>query len=188
MKHSVHIGVYFFLLLEDYIDAQTEFVHRLDLSLERFARNLGHSGAVVKPFVGDIEATKAEVLRKSWTERELHEIRKTPGLLLINVDFVVFDPREHPWIYINLGERVQQEEPSVPRIWIDHILNKLAESANNTEKDIFQEANKILNEVPLSDVAAIFEVKPGVFGFSIDLLKGGKLLTTLFERMSSKHQ
>ena len=31
----------FFLLYEDYIDAQTQFAQELDLFLERFARNLG---------------------------------------------------------------------------------------------------------------------------------------------------
>jgi hypothetical protein len=177
----------FFLLLEDYIEAQSDFVHKVDLSLERFARNLGYSGAVIKPFLGDIEAIKTEVLSKNWTEREAHEVRKTPGLLLINIDFEKFDPREHPWIFINLGERIQKDAPDVPLTLIDHILSKLAESTRNAEKDIFQETNKILREVPLTDVASVFEAKPGIFGFSIDIMKGGKLLTTLFDRMSSKH-
>ena len=36
----------FFLLFEDYIETQYQFVRELEPHLERFARNLGDSGAL----------------------------------------------------------------------------------------------------------------------------------------------
>src|SRR3989304_3847064 len=70
----------FFLLLEDYIEAQTQFVRDLDLDLERFARRFGDTGAVVRPFIGDIESTRQQVLGKRWSDRQRSEIYKTPSL------------------------------------------------------------------------------------------------------------
>ncbi len=61
----------FFLLLEDYIEAQTHFARELDLNLERFARNLGDSAALVRPFTGDIDTVRQQVLDKQWSEAEL---------------------------------------------------------------------------------------------------------------------
>jgi hypothetical protein len=95
----------FFMLIEDYIEAQSQFVRDLDQELERFARKLGNSAAVVKPFTGDIDAVRSQVLDKNWTENELREVTNTPGLLMINQDFDVFNPRLHPWMIINFGRR-----------------------------------------------------------------------------------
>lgn len=79
----------FFLLLEDYIQAQSQFVRELDLELERFARNLGDSAPLVKSFTGDIDTTRSHVLDKSWNRDQSQEIVKTPGMLMINEDFDV---------------------------------------------------------------------------------------------------
>jgi hypothetical protein len=40
----------FFLLLEDYIQAQTQFFRELELYLERFARDLSEAGVAYSPF------------------------------------------------------------------------------------------------------------------------------------------
>ena len=69
----------FFLLLEDYIEAQTHFARELDLHLERFARKLRDSAALVRPFAGDIETVRQQVLEKAWSEKELQEITEYTG-------------------------------------------------------------------------------------------------------------
>src|SRR5438046_703935 len=76
----------FFLLLEDYIQEQTQFFRELALYLEKFARDLGGEGGIVRPFSGDIDQARRDVLEKNWTEQEAEEIGKTPGLLMINAD------------------------------------------------------------------------------------------------------
>jgi len=52
----------FYLLLRDYIDEEKMVENQLDTYLERFGRNLGYSGTVVRPFTGDIESTRRNVL------------------------------------------------------------------------------------------------------------------------------
>ena len=69
----------FFLLLEDYIEAQTQFANELDLHLERFARNLGDKAALVRTFMGDIDTVRQEIEDKQWSEKELEEVRHTPA-------------------------------------------------------------------------------------------------------------
>ncbi|WP_431066696.1 hypothetical protein [Methylotuvimicrobium sp.] len=61
----------FFLLLEDYIEEQTQFARELNLEPERFARNLDAFGAVVRPFGGDIEYARTGVLDKNCKPEQL---------------------------------------------------------------------------------------------------------------------
>jgi len=130
-----HYRCLFFLLLEDYIQTQSQFVRELDLELERFTRNLGDSVPLIKSFAGDIDATRSHVLDKSWNREQRQEIVKTPGMLMINEDFDVFDPREHPWIYLYLGEKMYEGVPSAYRV--GELLNELALVVRDTDKDIF---------------------------------------------------
>ncbi|MHC4737298.1 MAG: hypothetical protein ACYS9Y_00190 [Planctomycetota bacterium] len=170
----------FFLLLEDYIEAQTQFVRELDLYLERFARSIGDSGAFVRPFTSDIDTTKNHVLYKNWTNDEKREITKTPGMLMINIDFDKFDPQKHPWIHLCFGERLYEGISGVYQF--GETLGKLAEAVCNTNTDVFEIAHDIKNEVQLSDAAKVFEEKPGIFGFSIDLVKGSEVVSTMLRR------
>jgi hypothetical protein len=169
----------FFLLIEDYIQAQTQFARELDLHLERFARKLGDSSALVRPFTGDIETVRQHVLEKPWSAEELYEIKRTPALLMINQDFKDFNPRKHPWLVIhiggvtgNYGERLQFE----------HILDDLAEIVHNANEDYFTAAYNLKHEIEAIEYAKIFEAKPGIFGLSIDLFRTGDLLEKIFKR------
>ncbi|MBT9148503.1 MAG: hypothetical protein DDT32_02277 [Syntrophomonadaceae bacterium] len=175
----------FFLLIEDYIEAQTQFVYDLNLELERFARKLADSGAVVKPFIGDIDTVRKQVLDKNWTENELREVQNTPGLLMINQDFNIFDPREHPWMIINFGRRKTDYVVALP---FKGILDRLADAVLNPDEDFFVAANNLENEIRATELANVFEAKPGIFGFSVNLFYAGEILNKIFARMrSGKH-
>src|ERR1700731_3453571 len=146
----------FFLLVEDYIEVQSAFMRELDPALERFARNMKTSGVLVRSFSGDIESTKLHVLEKPWTDAQRGEILNTPGLLMIDVDFDNFDPREHRWLHLSFGSRMHGEAPRADRF--AHALGGFAEAAE------------------------LFTAKSRIFGFSIDLIKGGQLLRELYQR------
>jgi hypothetical protein len=176
----------FFLLLEDYIEAQSHLVRDLDLALERFARKMGDTGVLVRPFTGDIEKTRAHVLNKPWAPAERAEVCKTPGLLMIGVDFDSFNPREHSWLYISLGTRL--EGGSSHSDDFAETLTKLAEAVCDADTDVFDAARAVIHEVHMPDVAKMFEAKPGIFGFSVDLIQGAKLLHRLWFRLTKgKH-
>ncbi len=175
----------FFLLLEDYIQAQSQFVRELDLELERFARNLGDSAPLVKSFAGDIDATRTHVLDKHWDREQSQEISKTPGMLMINEDFDVFDPREHPWIYLHLGEKMYEGVPGAYRV--GELLNELALIVRDSDKDIFREVHNLQHQLSIEDATSVFEAKPGIFGFSVDLVRGAEALRTLFHRLRPEY-
>ena len=176
----------FFLLYEDYIDTQTQFAQELDLMLERFARNLGDEGALVRPFTGDIERTRSHILEKPWTEEEKRELRKTPSLLMIDVDFDDFNPREHPWMLFNFGDRMTQGIVSAYEL--NNIFAQLAEVVLDNNSDIFVAAHRIWYEVHPTDAVKIFELKPGIFGFSVDLMQAGRFLINLYEHLAYREQ
>lgn len=168
----------FFLLYEDYIEAQSSFVREIDLLLERFARNMGDDGVVIRPFLGDIEKTRSHVLSKEWTEKEKSRLRDTPGLLVIDKDFDEFNPREHQWLYLNFGGQMYDSSVSIDEY--EDVLSALVDIVANPESDFFKEALPIVRQLKLASVAEVFEAKPGVFGFSVDLKKAAVILRSMF--------
>jgi len=173
----------FFLLLKDYLQAQSQFVQELDLALERFARDMKDSGVLVRPFPGDIENTRAQVLARAWSEGERREIEKTPALLMIDVDFVGFDPRAHRWLHLYFPEH---QADGVP---VAHdTLAKLATAVCNAEIDVFRAANQIIHQIRLGDAAKVFQAKPGMFGFSVDLVRGGEFVARLYRKIMSRER
>lgn len=171
----------FFLVFEDYVETQTELVKELEPYLERFARNLKDKGAIVRPFIGDIETVRDHVLNKNWTNDELALVGTTPGLLMINVDFDEFNPREHPWVHIGLWSKDPSGRIQVAEV--QRILEDLVNIVTKSDKDIFTEAATAKNEISVSDVASVFEAKPGIFGFSVDLIKAARFISKLYNRM-----
>jgi hypothetical protein len=172
----------FFLLYEDYLDAQANFAKELDRELERFARNLGNQGAVVRPFTGDIQQTRTHILEKNWTQEQLQLVKKTPSLLMINVDFDSFNPQQHPWFLFNFGEKIVDGVPHFDQF--KQVFDSLANTINsNNNVDIFKvtaELQHEINKINISDAAKIFEAKPGIFGFSVDIIRGLELLRRIY--------
>jgi hypothetical protein len=167
----------FFVLYEDYVQVQSSFVRELDLQLERFARNLGDDGVVVRPFLGDIDRTKGDVLSKDWTAQEKEQLKNTPGLLVIDKDFDEFNPREHQWLYLNLGGKVFDTSVSIDEY--EDILATLVEIIADPESDFFKEALPVVRQLKLASFAEIFEAKPEIFGFSVDLKKAANMLRSI---------
>lgn len=172
----------FFLLLEDYIEAQSRFVKDLDLALERFARKMKDCGVLLRPFTGDIESTRSHILDKPWTDAQKSEIYNTPGLLMIEEDFDTFDPRKHRWLFFSFGSRSEREISRVNEFAKD--LAELAEAVCDADTDVFQAANAVVHEVSFRDAVKLFEAKPGVFGFSIDLIRGAEILRRLYLKLT----
>jgi len=48
------------------------------------------------------------------------------------------------------------------------------------DSDVFAAAHRIWNRVNPEDAVKVFELKPGVFGFSIDLIQAGRFLRELY--------
>lgn len=109
--YAEHYRYHIYILLEDYIQAQTTFMKDLYLELERFDRALKLNGILFCPYEGDIEATRAQVLSKPWQASEKRCLCKTPGILILNVSFDLFDPQLNPWIYLNFNFEIKINKP-----------------------------------------------------------------------------
>jgi hypothetical protein len=94
----------FFLITSGYIEDNPTIAATLEPLLEKLARDLGGSGAVVRPFTRDVDSAADDVLSKNWRGREFRRIRQTPGLLILDVNFSDFDPQTDPWIHLSLRD------------------------------------------------------------------------------------
>jgi hypothetical protein len=165
----------FYLFFRDYIQAEEEFEKYFDPLLERFARAMNADGAVIRPFIGDIENTRDQVLSKNWTKKELLQIKKLPGILIIDTDFDKFNPRENQWLHLSFGNHLY--EPAKFMEEYDSLFTAFADVITNPDEDFFQAALPLLRDFKLAEFAEIVEIKPGIFGASVDLFKAATKLS-----------
>lgn len=147
---------FFYLLYEDYIQTQMNYVKELEKYIERFGRNLQDNGGVIKPFIGDIEQTKEDILSKNWKEEEKCIFTKTPGMLMIDIDFNKFNPRKNQWIYFNF----EQQNIDENILKVEELLKGISDIINKEEVDVFKEIKKLKNNVKLQKIKNIVELKP----------------------------
>lgn len=163
----------FFYLTEDYIQEQTELRKRIDPLLEGFGRNLLNRGAVVKAFDKDILWTKDEVLDKWKQQEDLQEIvffkdnKHTPGLLMVDKDFDIFNPKTDQWLYVSFRDYMD-DFGNFKIFELQNLLMTFAEICNS-DKDLFDEAKSYIRKNEAVDAHKILEIKPGIFGISFDL-------------------
>jgi hypothetical protein len=164
----------FFLLFEDYIDAQRGLDGKVKRELERFARNLGDSGAVVLPFPGDAPTTTASVLDKPWSEPEREELRQTPAMLMIGTDFDDFDPRSHSWVLFHFDRSAGDDGSQAAKL--RSLFQKFVAATADPDSDPFDAVRAALRNDTLAQSSKIFSLEPGLFGVSVDLRTGWSAL------------
>ena len=100
----------FFVITQDYIEDNRRIREALDPLLIKLGRDLGSSGAVVRPFPNDANKTLEEFMSiDGWTDAERQEIRdKTPALLVIESTFEDFDPRTSRYVFISLRDSMDE--------------------------------------------------------------------------------
>lgn len=178
------IGSYqylFLVLYEDYSDFGRAFISEFNnVYLERLARSLKGQGAVIVPFVGDIERTRGEVMSKDWTSEEFRQVSQVPALLIISRDFDDFSPRSDPWVIFHFGEEQYGSPAGLAEL--DKTLKAIAASvvsSDSSHQNLYQIARNMTNERP--DLGLAFSLQPNIFGFSIDLIKAGSYLRGLLQ-------
>jgi hypothetical protein len=178
------IGSYrylFLVLYEDYTDFGRAFITEFNnVYLERLARGLKSHGAVIAPFLGDVERTRDEVMSKDWTIEEWRQVSQVPALLVISKNFDDFSPRSDPWVIFHFGE--EQYGSSAGLAELDKTLKAIAASVGDSDSShqtLYQIARNITNERP--DLGLAFSLQPNIFGFSIDLIKAGSYLRDLIQ-------
>jgi hypothetical protein len=181
MKVSTFLNVggyrYTFLLVvwNDYADAVRDELNR---QAEAFGADLGSKGLFAQPFPDRKYETAEEVLAKQWPEDLEQRLSDTPDSVILVLDqpFSEFDPREHGYAVIWLGD--YHNEPTAIRPLLQMLARKtkreedviayLKEIAERAQKDERREgAAGALGTA--ARIASYVEVKPSLFGVSIDL-------------------
>jgi hypothetical protein len=163
----------FFYLTEEYIEDQASLKQQLSPLLEEFARNLKHKGAVVTPFNRDVLKTKQEVLDKWEQQNLLRDVvepfneKQTPGLLIINTDFEIFNPTEHQYIYISFRDFISQYG-AISILDLKDFFDTIIKLIQK-EENLFTSIRHHLRIEALKKAHKILELKPGYFGINIDL-------------------
>ena len=169
----------FFALYEDYNDYQRSFVQEFNnVYLQRLARDLRDQGAVIQPFLGDIETTRSHLLSKDWTDDELREVRRVPSLLVISKDFDAFSPRSDPWLILHFGQQRYGGPEGLAEL--DETIRAITAAVTDPDSEP-QELYKIARDVTRehSNLGCAFSVQPGIFGVSIDIIEAGRYLRGL---------
>ncbi len=153
----------FFLLFQDYIEAENGFSKDVAAEIERFARDMGNFGAVVKPFAGDVSDVNRDILSKQWTEEQREELRRTPALLMIEQDFDDFDPSAHPWVVIHL------EASNQGAAQLRSVLRQITDAVNTPDSSPITVVQQALRNARLLEASKAVSLKPGAFGINVDL-------------------
>jgi hypothetical protein len=164
----------FFLLTENYIQENAKLVKQLNPLLSEFARALGHDMALVAPFDRDVQAVHQSVLAKDWPEGDLQRIVRTPGLLVIDVDFKDFNPKAHQWLHISFRDGMN-EYGDVRIFEVKELLEGLV-SLTASDISLSKLRDDIESEIRADILKKGFGAKIGAFGLSFDLSAGVKYL------------
>lgn len=172
----------FFLLFKDYIEAQHGLSEQLKLEIERFARDMRNFGAVVAPFAGDVPATQKSILEKHWSEKERKLMENTPAMLMIERDFDEFDPRHHPWVLFHFGGDVHDVGK------FRSLLQKITGALADEDSDPFQVIRTALRNETIAAASQSFQLRPGVFGISIDIRTAWTALKQYLRSQKLQHR
>lgn len=144
-------------------DYVTPITDELNKQLEPFGEDLGTKGLVVQPYKSATRNTLEEITGKNWDKDIMNRFEKEshPFMLIIDTDFEYFNPTSHSWGIIWFSEFENQPAKVI------QLLKKLA-NKTRTGKDVFSYLKCVTKESKLKILAKYFEVKPKVFGISID--------------------
>lgn len=179
----------FFLLTVDYINGAEQIMSSLEPLLTNFARDLD-GNALVIPFRGDENNTLDDALDKFQCHHDYQKsdlIDKLPAILAIDVDFDTFDPKQHNHILISLKDSISKYG-HVAIFEVQELLNELV--LGTRIHSLFQHIGDFLKNKQKEntwEVARnIVEIKPEIFGISIDIRKGIKLFKSVIKNKLSE--
>lgn len=167
-----------YLLIDEYFSAETTRGKDLQQAIMIFDRKVSDKIRIKLPHLGHEERFHRDILSVRWNSDEKEELLKTPGLLLTERSWRSFDPRLHPWVYINLRDFLDQSgHILLPKL--RDFLSRLA-SAINSDKKILKELETYIATETVKESTRIFELKPNFFGIGIDVKEMVRFLKKRF--------
>jgi hypothetical protein len=165
-------GFKYLFVIVGWNDYATQLKEEMAKQLDAFGADLATSGLVLQAYKASEHQTFQEILKKDWPAefRERLNSDVDPCMLVIDRDFEGFDPANNRWAVVWFSD-LSTYAKDLPRLF--HKLAQLSRAGENvfdylkriTLKDKAKKGAK------LGRIAKYFEVKPQVFGISIDVGK-----------------
>lgn len=177
-------GFKYLFLIVGWNDYGTQLKEEMAKQLDAFGADLGTSALVLQAYKASEYRTFEEVSKKDWPAefRERLEADVDPCMLVIDRDFEAFDPANDRWAVIWFSD-LSTYAKDLPRLF--HKLAQLSRAGENVfeclKRLVLKERAK--KAAKLGRVARYFEVKPQIFGISIDV---GKIVEDMSSAVASK--
>lgn len=171
----VRIGGFKYLfVIVGWNDYATALKEEMSKQLDAFGADLGTSALVLQSYKHSEYTTFQEVRKKDWPDdfRERLDGDVDPCMLVIDTDFEVFSPTNDRWAVVWFSDLATYAK-DLPRLF--HRVAELSRAGG----DVFEYLKRLVlkanvkKAAKLGRIAKYFEVKPQVFGISIDV---GKIL------------
>lgn len=170
----------FFLLTEDYIQSQVRIMESIEPLLIKLSAEIGQTAALVRPFKNFESDTLGDVMRKKWPDGEREKIAVTSGILVIDKNFDSFDPCENKWLHISIRDLISASG-DVQIFELNNLITVLIHACREGNLLDFQDLKLNSKKRSVKELFDMVELKPGLFGLSIDLKKGMQFLTGLLK-------
>ena len=153
--------LFFLITWNDYVTTLSKV---LDDQWQAFGADLGPRGSVIRAYQRHAKNSFGEVMAKTWPKdiRERFDNEQDPFILVIDRDFAVFNPGEHPWTIIWMSDFFKEPEK------IYRLFGSLARRVERGE-DIFEYVQSLARKQKVKKAGKYFELKPGIFGASVDI-------------------
>lgn len=169
----VQIGSYKYLfVIVGWNEYATQLKEEMVKQLDAFGADLGTSGLVLQPYKASEYQTFNEITKKDWPSdfRQRLDDEVDPCMLVIDCDFGTFSPTKDRWAVVWFSD-LSTYAKDLPRLF--HKLAQLSRS----DEDVFAYLKRLAlkrvtkKAAKLGRLAEYFEIKPEVFGISIDVGK-----------------
>ena len=166
---------YLLVVSNTYFDAVRDELNR---QAEAFAADLRGEGVLARSFPQRIYDTAREVLDKPWPSdvSDRMEYDSDPFIVVIDQPFREFDPQEHPYAVVWLADFHTDPESVRPLLQTLARKTKADDDVVLYLRDVAQQAQRAARAEEGADalsaaarIASYVEIKPRVFGVSIDL-------------------
>ncbi|HEX6371023.1 MAG TPA: hypothetical protein VF006_19050 [Longimicrobium sp.] len=171
----VKLGEYRYLfVIIGWNDYATQLKEEMAKQLDAFGADLRTSGLVLQAYKASEYQTYEEIRSKNWPPEFRDRLSNDvdPCMLIIDRDFAAFDPSHDRWAVVWFSE-LSTYAQDLPRLF-----HKLA-TLSRAQEDVFQFLKRVTlkagakGAAKAGRIAKYFEIKPQIFGVSLDV---GKIL------------
>lgn len=155
-------------------DFDTTISEVLNKNWEKFGESLGGKGKIIKPYDSASNRVFEEIFSKAWDSKISKRMQEEqdPFMIVTKVGFEKFDPNEDEWAIIWFSDFSNSPED------IPYTLRSMAITSKENN-DLIEYLNKESAKKEMASYAEVVELKPGLFGCSIDLKKAAKKILNI---------